>query len=106
MEPTDPVKHPAAFLADPPPSPLMTVAYEADVISDGYVNNIIRVWCGRPDVLTSFQTLRADLLAESSLSAREVAVTVAGTAAARGDAYCALAWGLKLAELSDEVTAR
>jgi uncharacterized peroxidase-related enzyme len=30
---------------------------------------------------------------------------VAATAAARGDAYCALAWGSRLAELSDEATA-
>ncbi|MGW4292768.1 carboxymuconolactone decarboxylase family protein, partial [Micromonospora chersina] len=65
----------------------------------------IRVWCWRPDVLASFQALRADLLAESGLSPREVAVLVAATAAARGDAYCALAWGARLADLSDEATA-
>jgi uncharacterized peroxidase-related enzyme len=99
------MNRPAAFLPDPPPDPSVTAVYEDDVNSDGYVNNLTRVWCWRPDVLTSFQTLRADLLAESSLSAREVAVMVAATAAARGDAYCALAWGLRLAELSDEVTA-
>jgi len=55
--------------------------------------------------MTSFQTLRAELLAESDLSRREVAVMVTAAAAARGDAYCALAWGLRLAELSDEMTA-
>ncbi len=83
----------------------MSAAYEDDVTSDGYVNNSTRVWCWRPDLLASFQNLRADLLAESSLSRREVAVMVAATAAARGDAYCALAWGSRLAELSDEATA-
>ena len=83
----------------------MTAAYQADVTSDGYVNNLTRVWCWRPDVLTSFQDLRTDLLAESSLSQRELAVMVAATAAARSDAYCALAWGSRLAELSDEATA-
>lgn len=96
---------PAAFLADPPPSPPVTAAYEADVSSDGYVSNLTRVWCWRPDLMTSFQTLRADLVAESGLSPREVAVMVAATAAARGDAYCALAWGPRLAALSDEATA-
>ncbi|MEU4678495.1 hypothetical protein [Micromonospora sp. NPDC023737] len=96
---------PAFFLADPPHGPAVAAAYDADVISDGYVNNLTRVWCWRPDVLTSFQALRADLLAESGLSSREVAVMVTATAAARGDAYCALAWGSRLAELSDEATA-
>ncbi|TDC38681.1 hypothetical protein E1211_06480 [Micromonospora sp. 15K316] len=96
---------PASFLADPPQSPAVTAAYEADVASDGYVNTLTRAWSWRPDVLASFQDLRGDLLAESGLSAREVAVMVAATAAARGDAYCALAWGSRLAELSDEVTA-
>ncbi|MFI6330017.1 carboxymuconolactone decarboxylase family protein [Micromonospora chersina] len=96
---------PAAFLADPPRSPAVTAAYEDDLTSDGYVNNLTRVWCWRPDVLASFQALRADLLAESGLSPREVAVLVAATAATRGDAYCALAWGARLADLSDEATA-
>ena len=95
----------AALLTDPPETAAVTAAYEADVTSDGYVNNSTRVWCWRPDLMASFQTLRADLLAESSLSPREVAVMVAATAAARGDAYCALAWGSRLAELSDEATA-
>lgn len=94
-----------AFLADPPQSPAVDAAYEADLTSDGYVNNLTRVWCWRPDVLASFQALRADLMANSGLSPRELAVMVTATAAARGDAYCALAWGSRLAELSDETTA-
>ncbi|MEV6815245.1 hypothetical protein [Micromonospora sp. NPDC051296] len=96
---------PTAFLVDPPETPAVTTVYEADVTSDGYVNNLTRVWCWRPDVLASFQALRADLLSGSDLSPRDVAVMVAATAAARGDAYCALAWGTRLAELSDEATA-
>jgi hypothetical protein len=86
VEQTGRVKRLAAFLADPAPSTDVTAAYEADVTSDGYVTNLTPVWCWRPDVLTSFQTRRADLLAESDLSPREVAVLVAATATARGDA--------------------
>jgi uncharacterized peroxidase-related enzyme/YbgC/YbaW family acyl-CoA thioester hydrolase len=103
--PAQPVDGAAAFLADPPETAAVTAAYEVDVTCDGYVNNSTRVWCWRPDLLASFQALRADVLAESGLSPREVAVIVAATAAARGDAYCALAWGSRLAELSDEATA-
>lgn len=105
MQHAHPMIRPAAFLADPPKSPAVAAAYEGDVTSDGYVNNLTRVWCWRPEVLASFQALRAELLAGSGLSPREVAVMVAATAAARGDAYCALAWGSRLAELSDEATA-
>ncbi|MFC0003828.1 carboxymuconolactone decarboxylase family protein [Micromonospora siamensis] len=96
---------PASFLPDPPQSPAVTAAYEADLSSDGYVNNLTRAWCWRPDVLASFQAVRGELTSGSTLSAREVAVLVAATAAARGDSYCALAWGARLAELSDEATA-
>lgn len=80
-------------------------AYEADTAADGYVNNLTRLWCWRPDVMASFQDLRAELLGGSALSPREVAVLVAATAAARGDSYCALAWGARLAALSDDATA-
>ena len=65
-------------------------AYEDDLTSDGYINNSTRVWCWRPDVLASFQTLRAGLTDRSDLSDREVAVMVAATAAARGDPTAAV----------------
>jgi alkylhydroperoxidase family enzyme len=86
-------------------TPPAAAAYEADLASDGYVSNLTRVWCWRPDVQASFQALRAELVAGSSLSAREVAVINASAAAARGDSYCSLAWGSRLAGLSDEATA-
>ncbi len=94
-----------AFLPEPPQSPAAKTAYEDDLAADGYVNNLTRVWCWRPDVLMSFQSTRTELLSESTLSSREVAVLVAATAAARGDSYCALAWGARLAGMSDEATA-
>jgi len=99
------MKRPATFLDDPPVSLPVTVAYDEDIAADGYVNNLTRIWSWRPGVLTSFQDLRTEVLAGSSLTAREVAVMVAATAAARGDSYCALAWGMKLAGLTDDETA-
>jgi uncharacterized peroxidase-related enzyme len=96
----------ASFLADPPMSKQVQVVYDEDLASDGYVNNLTRAWGWRPELLVSFQGLRDALVAASSLSAREVAVMVVATAAARGDSYCAYAWGLKLAGLSDDVIAK
>jgi uncharacterized peroxidase-related enzyme len=105
LEDVDRMTPSQAFVSDPPVDASVTAAYEDDLASDGYINNSTRVWCWRPDVLASFQTLRADLTDGSDLSDREVAVMVAATAAARGDPYCSLAWGARLAELSDEATA-
>jgi alkylhydroperoxidase family enzyme len=95
----------ASFLAEPPVTDAVTAAYEEDLASDGYVNNLTRAWAWRPDVLADFQKLRQDVVAASNLTPREVAVLVAATAAARGDSYCSLAWGIKLADLSNEETA-
>jgi uncharacterized peroxidase-related enzyme len=94
-----------AFLSDPEMDAAVSAAYEEDLGSDGYVNNLTRVWCWRPDVLASFQTIRTDLMASSGLSRLELAVLVTATAAARGDSYCTLAWGSRLARLSSEATA-
>ena len=105
MEDADRMTPSQAFVSDPPVDVSVTAAYEDDLASDGYINNSTRVWCWRPDVLASFQTLRAGLRDSSDLSGREVAAMVAATAAAPGDPYCSLAWGARLAELSDEATA-
>lgn len=94
-----------SFLSDPPVSPKASAVYEESLASDSYVPNYVRLWCWRPEILEAFAKLRADLLADSTLSAREVAVMVASTASALGDSYCSLAWGEKLAEVSDGETA-
>ena len=83
----------------------VSAVYEDSLGSEGYVPNYVRLWCWRPEILEAFAKLRADLLADSALSAREVAVMVASTASALGDSYCSLAWGEKLADVSDGETA-
>jgi uncharacterized peroxidase-related enzyme len=97
--------HLPTFVADPPVTPPVTAAYDADIAGNGYVDNLTRVWCWRPDVLSSFAETRAALIEGSTLTEREVAVLVVATAAARGDSYCALSWGERLAGLADEQTA-
>ena len=93
-----------AFVSDPPVDASVTAAYEDDLASDGYINNSTRVWCWRPDVLASFQTLRAGLRDSSDLSGR--GRRHGGRDCCRpGRPQCSLAWGARLAELSDEATA-
>jgi uncharacterized peroxidase-related enzyme len=96
---------PPTFLREPPASEAAARLYEDDLASDGYVGNLTRLWAWRPDVLESFTDLRSGLGGASTLAPRELAVLVAATAAARGDAYCALAWGTRLAAASDDETA-
>src|SRR6478752_2671670 len=93
------------FLGQPPSSEAADAIYADDRTSNGYVDNLTRLWCWRPDMLTSFAALRAGLMERSSLTDRDRAVLVTATASERGDSYCSLAWGTRLAELSDDRTA-
>lgn len=89
------------FLPDPPASPAVEAAYEQDLAGDGYVNNNSRLWAYRPDVNDRFVELRSMLMEGSTLSERELAVLLVAAVAVRSDSYCALAWGSRLAGLTD-----
>jgi uncharacterized peroxidase-related enzyme len=95
----------AMFLGEPPASETTTAAYAADREADGYVSNFRRLWCWRPDLDASFSALRASLMGFSELTEREWAVLVSSAVAERNDSYCSLAWGPRLAKLTDDETA-
>jgi uncharacterized peroxidase-related enzyme len=95
----------ASFLTDPPADDAVDEAYASDRASDGYVSNVTRLWMWRPDLAESFTQLRSHLMETSALGDRDFAVLVASTAGALGDSYCSLAWGRKLATLTDGETA-
>jgi alkylhydroperoxidase family enzyme len=67
--------------------------------------NLVRVWAWRPAVHAAFLEARKALVGRTSLSKGEIAVLNAATASRRGDAYCSIAWGTRVAELSDAETA-
>ena len=93
------------FLVDPPEDDALRALYDDAQREDGYVMNLLRVWGWRPDVFEAFTKTRVDLAAGTSLSKREIAVLNSVTAARFGDSYCSLAWGTRLASLSDARTA-
>lgn len=95
----------SSFLPDPPADDAVEAAYAEDRESDGYVGNLTRVWSWRPDLAGSFAELRAHLTQTSALADRDFAVLVAATAGALGDSYCSLAWGQRLAALTNAETA-
>jgi uncharacterized peroxidase-related enzyme len=93
------------FLGEPPASAEADIAYDEDRTDDGYVDNVTRLWCWRPDVYTAFATLRASLNDGSELTDRERALLVTAAAAELDDSYCSLAWGARLARLTGDATA-
>ena len=94
-----------SFLDEPPQTEDVRKLYDADVAGDGYVHNFTKLWSWRPDVWASFLGVRGSVTEQSSLTPTDVAVLVASTASELGDAYCSLAWGRKLAALTDDETA-
>ena len=94
-----------SFLGEPPATEAAEAAYAEDRDSDGYVWNVTRLWCWRPDVYESFAALRTNLMEGSALTDRDWAVLVTATASQLTDSYCSLAWGSRLARLSDDETA-
>jgi uncharacterized peroxidase-related enzyme len=95
----------AMFLGEPPQSTERDVAFDEDRQADGYVNNVTRLWCWRLDLANAFVALRSDLMRSSALTDRDWAVLVTSTASELKDSYCSLAWGVRLAKLTDEATA-
>lgn len=93
------------YLSEPAQDDAVRALYGDDVSSRGYVMNLTRLWSWRPELYRGYLGVRAAALADSGLSDREIALLVVAAATARCDSYCALAWGGKLAELSDAETA-
>jgi uncharacterized peroxidase-related enzyme len=91
------------FLQEPEPTPGALRLYAADEADHGYVMNLTRAWAHRPELKTGLFTLLGE--AAAGLDLRTRAVLVAACAAARGDSYCALAWGARLAAAADPATA-
>lgn len=93
------------FLSDPPNDDAVRALHDEARLEDGYVMNFIRLWAWRPDVFRAFRDARTLLAARTALSPREIAILNSTTASRLGDAYCSIAWGTKLASLSNAATA-
>ena len=89
------------FIAAPASSEAAERLYQESEKSEGFVMNLTRAWAWRPGVFQGFAQLRAQLMQETSLAKRELAVLVCATASQLGDSYCSLAWGRTLAREAD-----
>lgn len=89
------------FLNEPPRTAAGQSLQDGDRESQGYVDNLTRLWCWRPELMQQYSAFRSSLAAVTGLSAIDVAVLDVATAAARESSYCALAKGSNLAGLTD-----
>ena len=111
----------AGFLAAPEATAEAQRMLDEDVAELGYAMNCTRLWGYQPATVTGlFDLMRmanttANTTASTTASTtadaadrfdlRRRAILVTACTSAFGDAYCTLAWGSKLAELTDEETA-
>ena len=93
-----------AFLPPPAETEDVRRMYDEDLAGDGFVMNLTRVWAHAPGLQERTTALLAGAAATAGLTHRQRGVLVAACAAARGDSYCSLAWGSRLAaEAGDDV---
>jgi alkylhydroperoxidase family enzyme len=79
--------------------------FDEDIAEDGYVMNVSKLWAYNVSVVTGLFDLMRQAVTDQELSFRQRGVLVAACASTLGDSYCSLAWGTKLAGVSDPETA-
>jgi uncharacterized peroxidase-related enzyme len=89
------------FLELPSVTPEAQALFDEDVAEDGYVMNVTKLWSHNPALVTNLFDLMRQALEDQSLSFRQRGILVAACASTLGDSYCSLAWGSKLAGVSD-----
>jgi len=95
-----------SFLGEAEETDAVRALYAGDMSQDGFVMNLSRVWAHRPELRDRLSALMAEAATAAGLTFRQRGVLVATTASTRGDSYCSLAWGTRLAgELGADVAA-
>jgi uncharacterized peroxidase-related enzyme len=93
------------FLDLPVVTPEAQAIFDEDIAEDGYVMNVSRLWAYNPGLVTGLFDLMRHAISEHDLSFRDRGILVAACASTLGDSYCSVAWGSKLAAVSDPETA-
>ena len=89
------------FIDDPEMTEHLRARTEAVKSAEGFSMRWVRLWGWIPEVEELFRQARMKLDQTTTLSPRERTVIVCATVSGVGDSYCSLAWGRKLAKLSD-----
>lgn len=91
------------FLTEPRTTPDVQALHDADVAEQGYVMNLTRAWGHRPELKTGLYALIS--AAGRDLDVRTRGILITACVSARGDSYCSLAWGERLAARAGADTA-
>jgi uncharacterized peroxidase-related enzyme len=89
------------FVDEPEMTEALRARTEAVKSAEGFFMRWVRLWGWIPEVEELFRQARMKLDATTTLSPRERAVIVCATVSGVGDSYCSLAWGRRLAKLSE-----
>jgi uncharacterized peroxidase-related enzyme len=89
------------FLDLPVVTPEAQAIFDEDVADFGYVMNVSRLWAYNPGMVIGLFELMGQSISEHELSFRDRGILVAACASTLGDSYCSVAWGSKLAGVSD-----
>ncbi|HXW47187.1 MAG TPA: hypothetical protein VEL03_20505 [Streptosporangiaceae bacterium] len=95
----------ANFLGEPPLTPEAQALYDEDIAEDGYVGAGALLWAHQPASVRALFALMSQAYRASGLTFQQCAILVAATASTLGDSACSLAWGGKLAGVSDPALA-
>ena len=93
------------FLSIPDQTAEAQSLFDDDVSELGYVMNSSRLWAYQPGTVTGIFDLTREATSANRLSVRQRGILVSACASTLGDSYCSLAWGSKLAHVSDAQTA-
>lgn len=94
-----------SFLADAAATPEVDALYADDLREPGFVMNLTRTWAHQPALMQQLFELAGASARAAGLSARERGILITACASTRGDSYCSIAWGAKLATVADAETA-
>ena len=95
----------ATFLTQPATTEASQKLFDADLDEIGFVMNASTLWAYQPETVTGLFDLLRTTKNHADLTFRQMGILVTATASTLGDAYCSLAWGNKLAGVSDAETA-
>jgi uncharacterized peroxidase-related enzyme len=90
-----------SFLGEPPINPQIQAHYDEDMAETGYVWNVSRLWAHQPETVDRLFELMSQAFKPSGLSFRQRGILVTAAASTLGDSYCSMAWGGKLAGVTE-----
>jgi uncharacterized peroxidase-related enzyme len=95
------LKMTGSFLGELAITPQIQSLYDEDLTETGYVWNVSRLWAYQPETVNRLFELMSQAFKPSGLTFRQRGILVTAAASTLGDSYCSMAWGGKLAGVTE-----